>query len=59
MATSKNEGLVKLVSRLNHPVTIRYGNDNIQVPPRGTANKLKKSKLGEYPNGISEIVLKD
>lgn len=41
-----------LVSRLDHPVTVKYGAEEIRLSPRGQTNILAKSLLGPLPAGV-------
>lgn len=41
-----------LMSRLNHPVTITYGEDTIVIPPRGRIKKVNPAMLGTLPKGV-------
>ena len=42
----------KLISRLNHPVAIKYGTETINVSPRAKMVIADASKLGKLPTGI-------
>lgn len=45
-----------LVSRLNYPVAVPYGDSLVSVSPRATDVRIDdSSKLGELPTGISFI----
>lgn len=45
----------KLISRLDHPVTLSYGETVIQIPPRGKVLIANLDKLGALPRGVSAI----
>lgn len=42
---------VRVVSRVNHTLTIAYGGDALYVPPRGRTKPLNKEHLGAIPKG--------
>ena len=42
----------KLISRLNYPVAIKYGEETMMVSPRARMVVADASKVGELPNGI-------
>lgn len=45
----------KVISRLNHSVTISYDGKAMQVAPRGTAKGIELNKLGALPKGTQFI----
>lgn len=51
--------IVKLVSRLNHPVRIGYdGTRTVVIAPRGsTQPDLEENKLGSIPQGVVKIIV--
>jgi len=42
----------KLISKVNYPVSVTYGNKNIIVSPRQVIKNVDKSKLGPLPKGL-------
>lgn len=42
----------KLISKVNYPVSVTYGNKNIIVSPKAIIKKVDKSKLGPLPKGL-------
>lgn len=49
----------KLISRLDHAVTISYNGEGLVIPPRAQGKNAvlvaDVAKLGAYPNGIQLI----
>jgi len=43
---------VKLLSRVNYPVFVPYGDDNIVVPPHGVAEGLDRQLIGTIPDSL-------
>lgn len=42
-----------ITSRLNHPVTLDYGDEKIVIPPRGSQPNIDPSKLdATLPKGV-------
>ena len=48
--------MVKLVSKLKHPVRVQYGDTVIIIPPNGVLEKIDEKKLGALPKGVYKIV---
>ena len=42
----------KLISKVNYPVSVTYGNKMMIVPPRAVIKKVDKSILGVLPKGL-------
>lgn len=42
----------KLISRLNYPVEIKYGEDSIILSPKAKLNIKDKDALGVLPEGV-------
>ena len=42
----------KLISRLNYPVTVKYGEDTIMISPRAKLVVADADKVGKLPTGI-------
>jgi len=55
MADQNPNTVGKLVSRLDHSVTIAYNGKGIMVPARGTVKKVTRVLLGAIPKGIQFI----
>jgi hypothetical protein len=51
------EPRVVLVSRLNYPVVVKYGNESLRLSPRGLTRPLVKRLLGDLPAGVSAVAL--
>ena len=52
----QNPNLVgKLVSGLDHTVTISYKGDGLAIPPRGCIKNVKRTLLGNLPRGVQFI----
>lgn len=41
-----------VISRLDYPVNVEYGDDTIRLSPRGRVTVCDTQKLGELPNGV-------
>lgn len=52
MEVEERTNPAKLISRLNHPQPVSYGNETIQMSPRGKVVVADYKKLGELPQGI-------
>jgi hypothetical protein len=46
---------VKLISRVNYPVVIKYKGEDMVVAPNETIKKVDKAKLGSVPNTIAVV----
>lgn len=44
-----------IVSRLDHPVYIDYGGENMTIPPRGKMRISNKNLVGALPKGVSVV----
>lgn len=54
------EQLGRLLSRLNHPVNVSYGDEHVRVPARGATNSgLIRGKLGPPPPGVVFLAAKN
>jgi len=51
-AAMPTEGPGRLISKLNHPVTISYNGEAMQLPPRGKEKVSNVKKLGALPRGV-------
>lgn len=48
----KKGGKVRLSSRVDYPITIKYGEESIRISPRSKMYIEDSSKLEELPSGI-------
>lgn len=44
--------LGKLISKVNYPVSVTYGNKSIILSPRQVIKNIDKSILGPLPKGV-------
>lgn len=49
---------VKLFSQRDHPITLSYDGEGMQLPPRGELVIADKNKLGALPKGVIMVVVK-
>lgn len=52
VAVEERVNPAKLISRLNYPVQIKYGEETINVSPRAKLTIADETKLGKLPVGI-------
>lgn len=52
LPVEKRVNEARLISRLNYPIRVKYGDETINVSPRAKMVIADKSKLGKLPIGI-------
>lgn len=50
--TTTEDTLKTLMSRVSHPVVVRYNNEDMVVSPRAVINNVNPNLLGDLPAGI-------
>ena len=51
--------MIKLFSKLDYPVRVKYGDTSFTIPARATNIEVQDEKiLGELPAGIQKVLIK-
>lgn len=49
----------KLFSQRDHPISLSYDGEGMQLPPRGELLIENKEKLGAVPKGVVLVLIRD
>lgn len=51
--------MIKLFSKLDYPVSVKYGDTEITIPARAFALEVQdEKKLGDLPTGVQKVLVK-